>query len=139
MPSQPSAQACFEDDRAIAGVVLVEGDTLVRVAQNLCQGACALLNRCAPQVLAVHFKQVEGAEHGGGVMPVSADQLEHGEATLVADDSLPVDQAGAQREQGHCRDDLREMVGEVVAVTVYSRAVACPKVPISCAGSSRPS
>ena len=49
--------------------------------------------RRASQVLAVQFEQVEGAEHGGSVMLVAADQVEHGEAVFVTDDSLAVDQA----------------------------------------------
>ena len=46
----------------------------------------------------------------------SSGQLEDGKATFVADDGLPVDQAGAHREHGHGRDDLREAVGEVGAL-----------------------
>ncbi len=47
----------------------------------------------APQVLAIELDQIERAEHGGGIVPVSADQIEDGEAVLVADDGLTVDQA----------------------------------------------
>jgi hypothetical protein len=36
------------------------------------------------------FEQVEGAEHGGSVVPVSANQVEDREPILVADDGLAV-------------------------------------------------
>jgi hypothetical protein len=49
-------------------------------------------------------------------LPVSADQVEDRESILVADDSLAVEQAGAHRQHGHCRDDLRKAVREVFAL-----------------------
>jgi hypothetical protein len=49
-------------------------------------------------------------------VPVSADQIEHGEAVLVADYGLTVDQAGLHRQLGHRSHDLREPAGEVVAL-----------------------
>jgi hypothetical protein len=73
----------LEDDRSLARVVLVEGDGLGAVTQKLRQDALALLDRRAPQVLAIQFEQVESAEHCGGVTPVSADQVENGETPLV--------------------------------------------------------
>ena len=51
----------LEDYSAVAGVVLVEGDTFMRMAQKLRQRVFALLDRCTPQVRAVQFEQVEGA------------------------------------------------------------------------------
>jgi hypothetical protein len=69
------------------------------VAQKLRQGTFALLDRHAPQVLAVQFEQVESAEHGGGVVPVPTDQVEDREPILVADDGLTVEQARAQGQR----------------------------------------
>jgi hypothetical protein len=75
-----------------------------------------LFDGYAPQVLAVHFEQVEGAEHGGGIVPVFAEEIEHCEAVRIAHDRLTVDQAGLHRQQGHRRDDLRKAACEVVAL-----------------------
>jgi hypothetical protein len=46
----------------------VECDAGMRRAQQRGQRALALLDRPPAQVLAVEFKQVEGAEHGNGVV-----------------------------------------------------------------------
>jgi hypothetical protein len=43
------------------------------------QDALALPDRCAPQVLAIEFEQVEREQHGGGIVTVPADQVENGE------------------------------------------------------------
>lgn len=117
MPLAAERAGVLEDHRAVAVVVLVEGDTLMRVAQKLRPGAFALLDGRAPQVLAVHFEQIEGAEHGGGVVPVSTDHIEYSEAGVVAYDGLAVDQAGAHGQQDHRRDDLREAVRKVGALS----------------------
>ena len=45
------------------------------MTQKLRQDALALLDRRA-QVLPIQFEEVESAEHGGGIMTVSADQVE---------------------------------------------------------------
>jgi hypothetical protein len=60
------------------------------MTQKLRQDALALLDRRAPQVLAVEFEEVERAEHSGSVVAVS---VENGKAAFVAHDGLAVDQA----------------------------------------------
>jgi hypothetical protein len=107
----------LEDCRAVASMVLVERDTFMGVTQKLRQYSLALLDRHVPQVLAVHFEQVESAEHGGGVVPVPTDQVEDREPILVADDGLTVDQARAHWQHRHRRDDLREAVRKVGALS----------------------
>src|SRR6185503_708501 len=59
------------EDRAVAVVVLVEDDARMRAAQQISQEGLAVFNRCPAQIPAVEFEQIEGAEHGGAVMPVS--------------------------------------------------------------------
>ena len=56
-----------EDDRAVVGVVLIEGDAFMGVTGKLRQDALALFDRRAPQVLAVEFE--EGPER---VTPATA-------------------------------------------------------------------
>ena len=45
-----------------------------------------MLERLPPKVLAVEFDQVEGAEHGGMVVPVVTDEVEDREPVLTDDD-----------------------------------------------------
>ena len=45
----------FEEERAGAVVVLIEGDGLIGLAQKLCQGGLAFLDRLTPQIAAVEF------------------------------------------------------------------------------------
>jgi class 3 adenylate cyclase len=45
--------------------------------------AVPLLDRRAPQVLAVEFEEVERAEHSGGIMTVPSDQVENGKYGLA--------------------------------------------------------
>ena len=85
-------------------------------AQELRQEAFTLLDRSEPQIVAVQLDQVEGAEHGGVVMLPVAQQLEHREAALIDHDGLAVDEAGAHRQASDGLDDLREAVGEIVAI-----------------------
>jgi hypothetical protein len=86
-----------EDDRAVVGVVLIEGDAFMGMTQKLCQKALALLDRRVPQILAVQFDQVEGAEDCGFARPLPADKIEHRKSVLVGDGLLAVDKARACR------------------------------------------
>jgi hypothetical protein len=63
------------------------------VIQKFRPDALALRDWRAQQVFAVEFEEVERAEHGGGIMTVSADQVENGKAAVVVDGGLGVDQA----------------------------------------------
>ena len=56
----------------------------MRVAQKLRQGTFALLDRRAPQVLAVEFQEVERAEHGGGIMTLLRADDDHRSVGLPA-------------------------------------------------------
>jgi hypothetical protein len=86
----------LENDRSVAGVVLVERDAFMGMTQKLRQDALALFDGRAPRVLAVEFEEVERAEHGGGIIRYPVDQVENGEPAVVADDGLAVEQARAR-------------------------------------------
>jgi hypothetical protein len=75
-PLTAERASVLEDHRALAAVVLAEGDALVGPAEELCQKALSLLDRGAPQVVAVQLDQVEGAKYRGMVVPMVAQQLE---------------------------------------------------------------
>ena len=62
----------LEDGRAVAVEMLVEGDTVAGVAEQIGEHGLAALDRLPAKVLAVEFDQIEGAEHGGMVvMPIA--------------------------------------------------------------------
>jgi hypothetical protein len=67
----------LEDDRSVARVVLVEGDAFMGMPQKHRQDALPLFDRRTPQVFAIEFEEVERAEHGCGIVTVSADQDEN--------------------------------------------------------------
>ena len=96
--------------------VLVERDAVVRQPQQPGEPALAVLDRLAPDVLAVHLEQVERTEDRAGVGPVAADEVEHGQAVVVADDGLAVDDARADGQRLDRLGDEREAVREVVPV-----------------------
>jgi hypothetical protein len=48
-----------------------------------------------PEVLAIDHEQVEGADDRVRVAPMRADELEHGQTAVAADDRLAIDHARA--------------------------------------------
>jgi hypothetical protein len=113
----------LKHDRALATVVLVENDAVVRSCGSRNSVASAAL-RCSTGVRrrsspcnSIRSK----AQHRRRVVPVAADQVEDGEPIVVAHRGLAIDQAGAHPQQtdrgrdglstGHCRHgsaDLRK-------------------------------
>ena len=85
------------DDRAVAGVVLIESDTLVGMAQKLCKAVFPPLNRQGTQVVAIKLDQIEGAEYGSVVMAPVAQEVEDREAALIDHDGLAIDEEGLDR------------------------------------------
>src|SRR4029077_14475137 len=85
------------DNHTLAPEGLIKGDAVVRQAQQPGQPALALLDRLTPDVLAVHLEQIEGTENRAAVGGMAADEIEHGQATVIADDGLTVDDARSDR------------------------------------------
>src|SRR5262249_53103270 len=50
-------------------------------------------------------------------MAAVANEIERGNAVVIAGDSFAVDDAGARAQAGQCLDDQREAMGEVIART----------------------
>src|SRR5262249_52898732 len=71
----------------------------------------------APQVVAVQLDQVEGVQERAVIMAAVANEVERGNAVVIASDSLAVDDAGARAQACQRLDDQREAVGEVIART----------------------
>ena len=93
------------------------GDAVLRAPQQPSQPAFAVLDRLAPDVLAVYLEQVERAEDRAGIGSVAADEIEHGQAAVVADDGLAVDDAGFDGQLLDRGRHEREAIGEVVAIS----------------------
>ena len=90
----------------------------------------AVLDRLAAYVLAVHLEEVERAQDRAGVGGVAADEVEDGQAFVVADDGLAVNDA---RPDGQCLDrlrDEREAVRQVVPVASKQADTSAPPMRI---------
>src|SRR5262249_28241184 len=106
--------------------MLVEAQTKARFGQHTSKRGLADLKRITPQVVAVQLDQVESVEEGTVVVAVVANEIERGNAIVIAGDSFAVDDAGARAQPGERINDQREAVAEVVARTAvepHSRAV----------------
>ena len=75
--------------------MLVDGNTVVREPQQPGEPALAVLDRLAPDVLAVHLEQVERTEDRPCAGAVAPDEVKHSQSAIVANDGFAVDDAGA--------------------------------------------
>ena len=106
--------------------MLVEPDAGLGLGHDRCERGLADLKRIASQVVAVQLDEVEGVEEGAPVSALVTDEIERGNAVVIAGDSLAIDDAGARAEACQRLDDQREATGEVIARTAiepHSRAV----------------
>src|SRR5262249_2226392 len=79
------------------------------------------------QVVAVQLNEVEGVEEYVLVSAVVTDEIERGNAVVIAGDSFAVDNARARAQPGERINDQREAAGEVIAgpaVELHLRAGA---------------
>jgi hypothetical protein len=75
-----------EDGRAVALDMLVEPDAGVGLGHDRCERRLADLKRITPQVVAVQLNEVEGVEEDVLVSAVLADEIERGNALVIASD-----------------------------------------------------
>jgi hypothetical protein len=68
-----------------------------------------------PQVVAVQFDQVEGVEEYAVVNAVVTNEIEGGDAVVIASHSFAIDDAWARAQTGQRIKDQRKAVGEVIA------------------------
>jgi hypothetical protein len=87
------------------------------------------LKRITPQVVAIQLDQVEGVQKHAAVSAVVPDEVERGNAIVVAGDSFTIDDAGAGAQPGERLHDQRELALEVVAGTAIE-----PHLPVVLAG-----
>jgi hypothetical protein len=82
-----------KDDRAFDVKVPIVGDARMGWAEQHLEHGLTLLERAIPKVLAVKFKNIEGAKCRGAAVAVIPDEVEYRQAIVVADDGLSIDHA----------------------------------------------
>src|SRR6516164_972744 len=84
-----------EDGRAVAFDMLVEPDAGAGLGHDRGERGLADLKRIAPQVVAVQLDEVEGVEEDALVSAVVTDEIERGNAVVIASDRFAIDDARA--------------------------------------------
>jgi hypothetical protein len=83
------------------------------------------LDWLAPQVVPVQFDEIEGVEEDALVSALVTDEIERGNAVVIASDGFAIDDAGARAQAGQRIDDQRKATGEVIAwATIEPHPVA---------------
>jgi hypothetical protein len=77
----------------------------------------AVHKRIRSQVVAIQFDQVEGIEEDALVSAVITDEIERGNAIVIAGNRLAIDDARARAQPSERLNDQREAMGEVIART----------------------
>ena len=95
--------------------MLVEPDAGLGLGHDRCERGLADRKRIAPQVVAVQFDQVEGVEKDAPVSALVTDEIERGDAAVIAGDGFAIDDARPRAQMGQRIDDQREAAGEIVA------------------------
>jgi hypothetical protein len=85
--------------------------------QHTSKRGLAHFQRIAPQVVTLQFDQVECVDEDTVVVAVVANEIEQGNAVVIASDSFAIDNAGARAQAGERINDQREAAGEVIAGT----------------------
>ena len=81
------------------------------LGHDRCERGLADLKRITPQIVAVLFDEIEGVEEYAPVSALVTDEIERGDAVVIAGDSLPVDDARPRAQACQRLDDQREAVG----------------------------
>src|SRR5262249_21118948 len=113
-----SATFCARDSIQMKAPVTSLGwATGVGLGHDRCERGLADRKRIAPQVVAVQLNQVEGVEEYALVSAVVTDEIERGNAVIIAGNSFSVDDAGARAQAGQRINDQREATGEIITGT----------------------
>jgi len=73
-----------EDGRAVAFQMLVEAQAKDGLGQHTSKRSLPHFKRIAPQVVAAHLDQVEGVQKHAIVSAVVTDEIERGNAVVIA-------------------------------------------------------
>ena len=113
----PAKSRRGEDGRAVALDMLIEPDAGAGLGYDRCERGLADLKWIAPKIVAVEFDEVEGVEQYALVSALVTDEIERGNAVVIASDSFAIDDAGARAQAGQSIDDQRKATGEIIART----------------------
>jgi hypothetical protein len=80
--------------------MLIQPDAGGGLGQHARKRGFADLKRIAPQVVAVQLDEVEGIEKYAPISALVPDEIERGNAVLVASNRLAIDDAGARARAG---------------------------------------
>jgi hypothetical protein len=97
--------------------MLVEPDAGVGLGHDRCERGLSDFQRITPEVIAVQFDQVKGVEEYDFVSALVTDEIERGNAVVIASDTFAVDDARARAQAGQRLDNDREAAGETVSRT----------------------
>ena len=75
------------------------------LGQHTSKRGLADLKRIAPEVIAVQFDQVKGVGEHALVSALVMDEIEQGNAIVIAGNSLAINDAGGRAEAGQRLDD----------------------------------
>src|SRR5262249_49472381 len=89
-----------EDGRAVAIEMLVEPDARAGLGHDRCERGFADLKRITPEVVAVQLEEIEGVEEYALVSALVADEIERGNAVVIAGNSFAVDDARSATAHG---------------------------------------
>ena len=106
----------MKDDRSFEVEVAIECNTGVRPTQQLLERSLAFLDRQRPHVHGIELEKIEGAQRCQMVIVPVADQIEHREPFVVADDDFTVDQTGSHRKRCYGGGCKGEAIPEVISV-----------------------
>jgi hypothetical protein len=81
--------------RAVSFDVLVQPNARGGLSQHAGERCLPHRQRIAAQIVAVQLNQVEGIEEYAAVSAVVTDEIERGNAFVVAGDSFAIDDAGS--------------------------------------------
>src|SRR5215475_2350564 len=104
-----------EEGRAVAFDMFIEPDAQAGLGHDKSERGLADMKRIAPQVVAVPLDEVESIKEYALVSAVVTNEIERGNAVVIAGDSFAVDDAGARAQASQCLNDQREAMGEIIA------------------------
>src|SRR5262249_43421667 len=111
---KPHLAGMREHSRAVAFDMLIEAQAKASFGQHTSERSLADLQRITPKVVAIEFDEVERVEEYALIRALVTDEVERGNAVVIAGDSFAVDDAGARAQTSQRLDDQREAVGEVI-------------------------
>jgi hypothetical protein len=98
-----------EDGRAVAFQMLVEAQAKAGFGQRTSKRGLAHFQGITPQVVPVQFDKVEGVQERALIMAAVANEIERGNAIVIAGDSFAVD---VMQERERSRESASTISGK---------------------------